>query len=106
MIIEEKIILDDWVNVQKHIEKLADKYDIAYSVLESFDGGIVGWRLEKDDSGYHLHVIYEENAMAEHWSMVNKCDVAEAFDYMGYNTMRALPYEDHNLSPIIISLTF
>lgn len=48
------------------------------------------------------HVVYNFDMMVEELSEDEDMDEADAFDFIDYNTMRALPYIDEDIRPIVM----
>ena len=61
----------------------------------SFDNSIIGYT----DDG---RVVYDFNKMASEYAEETGCELIEAIEFIEYNTMRALPYADQTVAPIII----
>lgn len=78
-------------------EHLANELDIDAALFEnpSFDNSIIG----VTTTG---HVVYAFDSMVKELMKDDDMSESEAVDFIDYNTLRALPYVDEEIRPIVI----
>ena len=84
--------------VRELIEELSSDYGHDYVVFEnpSFDRSIIG----VTEDGEHL--IYNYDLMVEEFCEDNEVDEEEAIEFIDYNTIRSLEYQNDLYKPIIM----
>lgn len=82
------------MSVNLEIRKQLPPHSIVFD-HESFDNSIIGVTLDG-------RVIYLYEEMVNEYMRDNKCSEQEAWDWIDYNTLRAIPYMP-DPKPIVIS---
>lgn len=72
------------MGVHNEIRELLPEESIVFD-NSSFDGSIIGYT----DEG---NVVYDFDKMLEEYVQDNGCSMEDAFEWITYNTMGALPY--------------
>ena len=74
---------------------LAEEHEesFVFNIL-SYDNAIIGTSEE--------HIVYDFNLMVEEYMFENQANEEEACEYLEYNVIRALPYIEERVRPIIV----
>jgi len=85
--------------IRKAIDNFGKDEEVAFKLIDGFDGSIIG--ISNDN-----RLIYDYKKMIEEFAKDNNCSYFDAEEFIQYNTLRALPYENDKdgMVPIVLVL--